>query len=201
MPPKPSTDRRQEATPAAQVYRIRNQEVVVPAGCLAVGQIVGAHSLHGELKVDPYSDFPARFAPGATLLLGEELEPVVIEGVRAHKGLLLLKLEGIDDRTTAETGRGAWLFVREANASTLAEGEFWVHDIIGLRVKTDAGALLGRIVDVFTTGANDVYVIKPAPGVNHDRDLLIPALTDVVAAVDLEHGSMTVHLPAGLLDG
>jgi 16S rRNA processing protein RimM len=183
-----------------EVYYLRNAQVVVPAGYLAVGRIIGVHGLHGELKVELHTDFPERYAPGVTLRLGTELKRLKLTQVREHKGNLLLKSAEIPDRTAAEALRGEWLFVREDEAAELEEGAYWIHDIIGLSVETLEGVELGKITDVLATGANDVYVIQPATGVNRDRELLIPALEEVIAAVDLARGVMTVRLPDGLMD-
>lgn len=197
--PKQST-KSQRKPQAGQVYRIRNQQVIVPDGYLAVGHIIGVHGLRGELKVELYTDFPERFAPGARLFLGTDLEDVAILQVRPHKGNLLLTIEGIDDRTAAEALRGLWLFVEEADAAELEEGEFWIHDIIGLRVETEDGNVLGEVTDILPTGANDVYIVRPAQGVNRGQEILLPAIADVILAVDVAAGTIHVRLPDGLID-
>jgi len=184
----------------SQIYRIRNQQVVVPDGYLAVGHIIGVHGLHGELKVELYTDFPERFAAGVKIFLGSELEEVTIRQVRPHKGHLLLMLNGIDERTAAEALRGLWLFVDEADAIELEEGEYWIHDIIGLQVETEEGSVLGQVTDVLPTGANDVYIIRPAQGVNRDQEILLPAIADVILAVDVAAGTIQVRVPDGLID-
>ena len=189
-----------EAEPAAQIYYMRNQPVVVPAGCIAVGHIIGVHGLRGEVKVELYTDFPQRFAPGVVVLVGEELAEETIEQVREHKTHLLVKFAGIDGRSAAEGMRNLWLFVDEADAAQLEEGVYWIHDIIGLDVFTEQGELVGRITDVLETGSNDVYVVAAAGDFNRGRDVLLPALDDVIRTVDLEQGRMIVHLPDGLLD-
>lgn len=183
-----------------QVYRVRNQEVVVPDGYMAVGHIVGAHGLRGEVKVELYTDFPERFAPGETLLLGVDLTEVEIISVRPHKQNLLVYFDGVSDRTAAESLRNLWIFVPEADAAELADGVYWIHDIIGLRVLEEDGRELGVITDVLATGANDVYVVRHNAGQSPAQELLLPAIPDVVSAVDLAQGVMTVHLLPGLLD-
>jgi 16S rRNA processing protein RimM len=188
------------ATSTAKVYYMRNQPVMVPAGCIAVGHIVGVHGLRGEVKVEPYTDFPARFAPGVVLMVGEDLTAETIEQVREHKTNLLVKFAGVDDRAGAEELRSLWLFVDEADAAQLEAGAYWIHDIIGLNVFTDQGEQVGRITDVLTTGANDVYVVAAAGDFNGGREVLLPALDDVILTVDLGQGRMIVHLPDGLLD-
>lgn len=192
--------KRGQQTEQTDVYYVRNQAVVVPPGYLAVGQIVGAHGLNGELKVEAYSDFPERFAPGATLYLGEDLEKVQIATVRPHKTNLLVNLDEIGDRNEAEDVRGLWLYVPEADAAELEEGQYWVHDIIGLQVVTVDGMQVGKITDVMATGANDVYVVRPAGDINGGRDVLLPAIADVVEQVDLQNGLMIVRLLEGLID-
>jgi len=182
-----------------QVYRVRNQEVIVPDGCIAVGHIVGVHGLRGEVKVELYTDFPERFAPGAQLMMGVDLAKVEIATVRPHKKFLLMRFAGIDDRTAAEQIRGLWLFVDEEDAAELEEGVYWIHDLIGLRV-VSADAELGELVDVLVTGANDVYVVRPPAGAQHRQDLLLPAIPEVIKAVDLHDRVMTVHLLDGLLE-
>lgn len=183
-----------------QVYRIRNQEVVVPDGYIAVGHIVGVHGLRGEIKMELYTDFPERFVPGETLLLGADLAEIEIVGVRPHKQNLLVHFDGVTDRTAAESLRNLWLFVPEADAAELEEGVYWIHDIIGLRVVEETGNALGVITDVLATGANDVYVVRRNAGQSPAQEVLLPAIPDVVRAVDLAQGVMTVHLLPGLLE-
>lgn len=184
----------------SQVYRVRNQEVIVPDGCMAVGHITGVHGLRGEVKVELYTDFPERFAPGEVLLLGVDLDEIEVVGVRPHKQNLLVQFNGVADRTAAESLRNLWLFVRETDAAELEEGVYWIHDIIGLRVVEENGDALGVITDVLATGANDVYVVRRPAGRSPAQDILLPAIPDVVRAVDLAQGVMTVHLLPGLLD-
>ena len=96
--------------------------------------------------------------------------------------------------------RGSWLFVDETEAVELEAGSYWVHDIIGLTVQTEAGELLGTIRDLIFTGANEVYIIETVETVNAGRELLLPAIEEVVRSVDLDAQLMTVRLLPGLLD-
>jgi len=181
-------------------YRHRNQAVHIPDGHMAVGRMIGAHGLTGEVRVELHTDFPERFAPGSTILLGEELRPYAIEGTREHRGMILLVLAGVTDRTMAEDLRGEWLFIPETAAMPLAEGEYWVHDIIGLAVTDESGLPIGRVTDVLQTGANDVYIIAPQETINRGKELLIPATAEVVQQVDIAGGTMTIRLIPGLLE-
>ena len=183
-----------------QSYQYRNRRVIVPDGYLAVGQIAGVHGLRGEVKVESHTDYPERFAAGVALYMGVELAEVTIESVRPHKSHLLIRFQGVYNREDAEELRGSWLFVEEADAAVLEEDVYWVHDIVGLSVYDQDERLLGEITDVLFTGANEVYVIKPAPGVNRNKDVLLPAIAHVVQDVDVEGGVMAVVLPEGLIE-
>lgn len=192
--------RARQAKPRGQTYTHRNRTVVVPDGYLAVGYVGGVHGLRGELRVELYTDFPERFEPGMALYLGEALEEVAVVGARLHKNNLLLQVEGVNRREEADELRGSWLFIPESDAVALEEGSYWVHDIVGLAVETEAGDHLGTIKEVLFTGANEVYVVETPVTVNQGRDLLLPAIEEVVRAVDLEAQRMVVHLLPGLLD-
>jgi len=183
-----------------QTYTHRNQAVHVPDGYMAVGRITGLHGLKGELKIELHTDFPERFAAGTVLFIGDELVEATIIQARPHKQQILVLLEGFTGREQAETLRDEWLFVDEADAVELEEDTYWVHDIVGLFVQTEAGERLGTIGEVLFTGANEVYVVKAEAAVNQGKDLLLPAIADVVQTVDLENNLMIVRLLPGLLE-
>ncbi|RLT39569.1 MAG: 16S rRNA processing protein RimM [Chloroflexi bacterium] len=199
-PSKRQRSRREQPSGSSREYRHRNQAVHIPDGYMAVGRLIGAHGLTGELRVELHTDFPERFAPGATVLVGEGLRSYAIVGAREHKGMILLVLVGVTDRTAAEELRGEWLFIPETAAMPLPEGNFWVHDIIGLAVVDETGLSLGRVTDVLQTGANDVYIIAPTATVNQGKELLIPATAEVVQRVDVAGRTMTIRLIPGLVD-
>ncbi|MEZ4711117.1 MAG: ribosome maturation factor RimM [Caldilineaceae bacterium] len=178
----------------------RNQRVHVPDGYLAVGRVIGVHGLRGEVKVELHTDFPERFQPGLELFLGEELQPLSIQQARPHKGHMLILFGEYQGRSAVEALRNTWLFVHEENAIELAEDEYWVHDIVGLAVYTDEELHLGSVSDVLVTGANDVYVIEPAGLLNQGREILLPAIADVIQKVDIAAGRLIVKMPAGILN-
>lgn len=185
---------------SGSVYTHRNRTVQVPEGYLAVGYVSGVHGLRGELRIDLYTDFPERFAPGVLLYIGAELTEVEVVSARPHKNQVLLGLAGICGREAAEALRGAWLFVKEEEAVRLEADVYWVHDIVGLDVETVDHRHLGTISEVLFTGANEVYVVKTPPDVNQGRDLLLPAIADVVQQVDLAANLLVVRLLPGLLE-
>ncbi len=198
MSTEPKRPKKRAARRRRQLYTYYNRPVFIPEGHLIVGRIVGVHGLKGEVKVELHTDFPERFQPGAVMYLGEELTPVKLVSARPHKGRLLVGLEGVEGRPAAEELRGEWLYIPEEEAHELEEGVYWIHDLMGLAVQTEEGRPLGVIKDVLVTGANDVYVVKTQEDVNQGRDLLIPAIADVVQEVDLERGVMTVRLLPGM---
>lgn len=198
--PRRQRRRRAQSSQSGSQYTHRNQSVHVPDGYMAVGRVVGVHGLNGELRVELHTDFPERFAPGSALFLGAGLRALEIEGAREHKGMILLALEGIADRDAADALRDEWLFIPDSAAKKLPEGEYWVHEIIGLAVVDESGAAIGQVNDVMQTGANDVYIITPAGDVNRGRELLIPATAEVVQRVDLANQTLTIRLIPGLLD-
>jgi 16S rRNA processing protein RimM len=191
---RPGKGRRSRAS------RFRQRSSSVPDGHLAVGRILGAHGLRGEVKIESHTDFDSRFDPGQQLLVGKELLLAEITSSRPHKGIFLVQFSEISDRFGAEELYNEWLYIPEEAAMELEEDSFWVHDIVGLTAQTESKGRLGEVVDVLFTGANEVYIVRPAPGVNRDRDLLIPALEEVVRRVDIEAGTLTVRLQPGLLE-
>jgi 16S rRNA processing protein RimM len=162
---------------------------------LAVGRILRPWGVRGELKVEILTEDPARFERLETVYVGLEFVPYRLERARLHRGAVLLKLAGCDDRNAAEALRGLLIQVAMADALPLEEGEYWIHQIIGLEVWTSAGDLLGTVQEVLETGANDVYIVRGRSG----REVLIPALKSVVLDIDLVAGRMLVELPEGLI--
>ncbi len=166
---------------------------------VAVGSITGAHGIRGEVKVQVLTDYPERFRPGATMLIGTEgmARTMEIAAVRQHHQSLLVKFAAVDSRNVAETLVGLLLMIPEDQMMPLGEHENYAHDLLGLRVETSDGRYLGQVTDILATGANDVYVVSRPEG---QTEVLIPALRDVVRAVDLSSGVMVVVLPDGLLE-
>ena len=159
---------------------------------MIIGKVAGAHGLRGELKVAPLTDFPEHVRELHRVLLAPPNDAGAvtdIESVRMHKGVLLIKLASVPDRTAAEALRGATLAIKRSMGAPLPEGHYYVDDIIGLRVVTTAGEVVGHITEVLRTGANDVYVTERA---------LIPAIPGVVKRVDLDAGQMVVEPMEGL---
>jgi len=162
-----------------------------------IGIITKPQGINGELRVLPTTDDPERFRLLDQILIrlrGNETTYKIIS-TRFHKGLVLLKLEGITDRNAAEKLARGVIVIPRSEALPLDEDEFFIRDLIGLTVKTEDGTNLGAVKDVFPTGANDVYVIE-----SEEKSFMIPAIKDVVLDVSMEAKVMTVRLLDGLLE-
>ncbi len=157
-------------------------------GFVAVGRVVSVRGVHGELVVEPLTDFADRFAPGSRLWL--QGRPLDVERSSTRRGQVLLALGGIENRDQAEALRGALLEVPESELRELEPGTYYRFQLIGMAVFDPAGHRLGTLADILPTGSNDVYVVRDG-----DRELLVPALDDVVLEVDVAGGRMVVDLP------
>lgn len=167
---------------------------------LAVGQVLCPHGVRGEVRVRILTDYPERLERHAYFYLAyptspEEAQRYAVERVRIRGGVLLLKLGGCNDRNSAEMLRGMLVQIPTADAVPLEEGEYYYFQLIGVQVETDAGEPLGEVVEVLGTGANDVYVVQGPRG-----EVLLPAISSVVLALDLDARRMVVRLLPGLLE-
>ena len=163
----------------------------------AVGEIVGVFGVHGELKVRPLSDFAERFASGAVLYLGAHHERRVITSSRAHGTQFVIGLEGCVSANDAERLRGQSLSIPTTDLAALSSGQFYQHDIIGLRVERMDGKALGVITGIIPSGASDLYVVRDeATG----QERLLPAVKAFIRTVDLDARVMRVEPIPGLFD-
>lgn len=162
-----------------------------------VGQIVNTFGVKGMLKVKPFTDDVNRFEELKKVYIckKEKLEEVEIEEVKYHKDMVLLKVKGIDDMNEAEKVKGLYLKIDRKNAKKLPKDTYFIADLLGLQVYSDTGELLGKVDDIFRTGANDVYVIKDEKG----KQLLLPGIPDVIKEIDLEKEKIIVHILKGLI--
>lgn len=168
-----------------------------------VGTIVNTHGIKGELRVVATTDFPEqRFKKGSQLALfksDHDTQPVgtiTINSSRQHKGFILITLAGYDNINDVLKYKGMVLKIADENLTDedLEDGQYYYHQIIGLKVLTEDGEELGTIKEIMAPGANDVWVVA-RPG---QDDLLLPVIDQVVKKVDLAAGQVTVELMEGL---
>ena len=163
-----------------------------------VGIITSTHGVHGEVKVFPTTDDVRRFKRLKEIILdtGKEQITFEVEGTKFFKQFVILKFKGIDNINDVEKYRQKSLYVTRENAVRLRRDEYFIADLMGLRVKNEDEAEIGVLREVMETGANDVYVIDLDDG----RELLLPAIKECVLNVDVEAGYIQIHIMPGLLD-
>ncbi len=165
---------------------------------LQAGIISSTHGVRGEVKVFPTTDDKNRFKKLKSILLdtGKELLTLDIESVKFFKQFAIIKFKGYDTIEAIEKYKGKSLFVTRENAVKLNKDEYFIADLIGMKVENEDGSFSGVLKDVIETGANDVYTVLCDDG----KEVLIPAIKECILSVDLEKGEMKVHLLDGLLD-
>lgn len=162
-----------------------------------IGQIVNTSGLKGVMKVKPFTDDITKFSNLKTIYVSikKELKEFEIEQARFSKNMVFLKLKGIDTVEQAEDYRNLYLKIKRNKDGKLEKDSYYIVDILGCKIITDEGKELGDIEDVFSTGSNDVYVVKDELG----KQVLLPAIKDVIKKVDIKNKVITVHLLEGLL--
>lgn len=163
-----------------------------------VGIITSTHGVKGEVKVYPTTDDVKRFKKLKDIILdtGKEHIALELESVKFFKQMVILKFKGIDTLNDVEKFRQKSLYVTRANAVRLRKDEYFIADLIGLKVVDEENKELGTLEDVMLTGANDVYVIKMLNG----KELLLPAIKQCIINVDMENRCMQVHVLEGLIE-
>lgn len=160
---------------------------------ILMGKIVNVVGLKGEVKVYSYTDRNERFEELESIWLDNKMYN--IENVRYQNQVVILKLEGINDRNQAEAQRNKKVYIEESDLQELPEDTYYVRDLIGMEVVTDTGKL-GTISDVIQNSAQDLYEVKTEGG----KKVYIPVVKQFVQDVDMDSRIVKVELPEGLLD-
>ncbi len=163
---------------------------------LELGQIVNVKGLKGEVKVNSFTDDNTKFEriPKVFLKRKENLTEYEIEKVGYAKNQVIIKFKGINTVEEAETLRNSYIVVDREIFGELPEGVYYIADLIGLDVFTESNEYLGKVDDIFSTGSNDVYVVKDELG----KQKLLPGIDEVIKRIDLESGKIIVNLIEGL---
>ncbi len=160
---------------------------------LEVGKVTNVHGLMGEVRVQPWADSPEFLCKFKTLYVDKTHWPIEVERSRVHKNMVIIKFRGVTDVPSAMSMRNAILYIDRADAN-LPEGSFFLADIYGLEVRdAQSGEVLGKIADVLTLPANNVYVVKGGA-----RELMIPAVPQFIAETNIEDGYIRVNMMEGL---
>ena len=162
-----------------------------------IGQIVNTFGIKGIVKVNPFTDDISQFEKLKSILVDKKskLLEMQIEEVKYSKNQILLKLKGVDTIEEAEKYRNCYLKLPREKAKKLPPNTYFIADLIGLKVYTDEGNLLGTLEDIYNSGASDIYVVKDELG----KQILLPAIKDVIKQIDLEQEKVIVHLIKGLV--
>jgi 16S rRNA processing protein RimM len=161
---------------------------------LAIARVLKPWGVRGELKLEVLTGFPDQLGRLKRVYLGDKAVRHDVVRFHWHGDGLLLQLADVRDRDEADTLRGQLVQIAREEAVPLQAGQFYEHQIVGLSVVTADGQALGQVVEILSTGANDVYVVQGPRG-----ELLLPARVEVVSAIDLDAGTMTVSLLPGLM--
>ena len=162
---------------------------------LIVGRITRPHGIRGEVAMRSMTDYPERLLEVETLYVGPDRRPYRVKQMRRHADGMLIAFEGIGDRNLAAVLREQFVYVHISDAVPLEEGEYYLFQIAGIRVVTEEGRQLGRLTGLIETGANDVYIITSDEG----KEVLIPAIPEVIQDVNIPGRVMTVKLLEGLV--
>jgi 16S rRNA processing protein RimM len=161
---------------------------------LTVGFLRRPHGVHGEIIMDLHTDFPERMKSGRKLFVGEEHQSITLAQVRPHQRGLLVKFKGIETPEDVSLLRNQWVYIKAKDAESLPSGQIYQHELFGFRVMDENDNVLGELVEILETGANDVYVVRDDSG----RETLLPAIPSVILELDPDRRLMRVHLLEGL---
>ena len=164
---------------------------------LELGQIVNVKGLKGEVKVNPFTEDNTRFETLKKVFVkktrGEMIE-LSISKVGYNKNQVIIKFKEINTIEEAETLRNSYILVDRDSLEPLPEGVYYIADLLGLDVYTTEDEYLGKVDDIFSTGSNDVYVVKDELG----KQRLLPGIDEVLKKIDIPNGKIIVNLIEGL---
>ena len=156
---------------------------------LEAGKITNTHGVRGEVRITPWADSAAFLRGFRTFYI--DGQPVRVLRSRVHKNQLIAQLEGYDDVNAAMTLKNKVIHIDRADAK-LPEGRYFLQDLLGMRVVSDAGEALGELADVLALPQGSVYVVRGT------REILIPDVPEFLLNIDAERGEITVHLLEGM---
>jgi len=165
----------------------------MPEQYLEVGKVTNTHGIMGEVKVQPWADSPEFLCQFDTLYVDAAHWPIKVERARVHKNMVIMKLEGVTDVPGALAMRNAILYIDRKDAN-LPEGSFFIADLLNLEARdAQSGQVLGKIADVLTLPASNVYVIQGG-----EREILVPAVSQFIQETNIEGGYVLINMIEGL---
>ena len=163
---------------------------------LCIGRIVGSRGVNGELKIDPWCDSPEDFFEIKTFFTNVTGSPLDIENLRVHKNQVLMKLKGMDNRTSAESLRGKFVYAFKKDIP-LGEGRYFIEDLKGCQVLDAKSKIIyGTLKDVLNTGASDIYSIVDS----QNKEYLVPVIDGTIDKIDLENEQIFINPIQGVFN-
>lgn len=164
---------------------------------IRVGKIINVHGIKGEVKIFPLTDDINRFYSLKKVYLEQEnsILPLTISNIRIHKNVVLASFNEIVDRNQAEQYKGLFIIINREDAIELSENQYFISDLIGIKVYSPEGNLIGNIKDILQTGPTDIYVIE-----TNNKDVLVPALKDIFKEIDIYKKIAKADIPKDLME-
>ena len=165
---------------------------------ITIGRVLRPHGVHGEIKIEPLTDHAGRFRGLQRVFLSSpagNTKECTVRSARYLGDTPLLLLDGYDGPEAARELNGWLVQLPEEEALPLPEGRYYWFELIGMEVLSEEGERLGKIVDLFPTGSNDVYVMQAG-----GREIYLPATKEVIRQVDRKAKRMVIRVLEGLLD-
>jgi 16S rRNA processing protein RimM len=164
---------------------------------LKVGKIINAHGIKGEVKIFPLTDDVNRFYYLKKVYIEQEnaILPLTISNIRIHKNVVLATFNEIKNRNQAEKYKGLFININREDAIELSKDQYFISDLIGLKVYSIEGVLIGNIKEILQTGPTDIYVIE-----TDNKDILVPALKDIFKEIDIHKKTAKANIPKDLMD-
>lgn len=166
---------------------------------VVIGQIHRPHGVHGKLRVEPLTDEPERFKRLDRVFIrfqDERRSPFKVQQVQIANNYIILSLEGVSSRDEAERFRKAYIEIPRQECLPLPEGAYYYFELINLDVVTREGRRIGKVADIVSYPANDVFVVKS----DNEQEYLIPDIPDVIDKIDMEQHRIIINPIEGLLD-
>jgi len=160
-----------------------------------IGEVLKPQGVKGEVKVEIITSFPEHFNELKELFIkGQDFNKIQIEKTRFASGFVFVKFKGIDTRSEAENIKNCGLYITEDELYPLNNDEYYQHQLIGLKVFSEEGKLLGKITDIEIYPGSDVYCVTTEKNTTH----LIPSVKEFIKEVNIKSGKMIVHAADGL---
>lgn len=162
---------------------------------ILVGKIINTHGVKGEVKLYPYTENIKRFSDLKTIYIGEEKSSIEIEGVRYHKNMALIKLEGLDNMNDVIFLKGEKVYIDEVDRIKLPKGKYFIYELIDCKVFDMEGNSLGYVKDVLQNSSNDVYIIK-----DNKKEYLIPAVKEFIKEINISEKKIVIDVIEGMIE-